>query len=148
MTNATFVVVFCFSYETGQKTTTNAPHPCLFFFLTLQKTMTNLPTHRHLLQFKKKNTKTHKRMTNILVRYHPLQPKEKNLDVGFSWVAGDDDEPSNSSLSLCFCSSFVEDNDKLGGSSLSLGFFLICKRRRAEIPTRHCSWLFCFNYRR
>jgi hypothetical protein len=30
----------------------------------------------------------------------PLQLKKKNLDVDFSWVAGDDDEPLGSSSSF------------------------------------------------
>jgi hypothetical protein len=32
--------------------------------------------------------------------HHPLQPKKKTLDVGFSWVVGDDDEPPDPSSSL------------------------------------------------
>jgi hypothetical protein len=52
--------------------------------------MTNLPTCRHLLQPKKK----------------------KNLDVGFSWVAKNDDKPRSSLPFLSFFSSITKDNDK------------------------------------
>jgi hypothetical protein len=62
-------------------------------------------------------------MTSLLVHHHPLQPKKKNLDVGFSWVAGDNSEPLGSSSSLSFFSSLVKDNDELGGLSLFLIFF-------------------------
>jgi len=84
----------------------NPPCPCLLaFFLALQKTMTSLPTHRRLLQFKekkKKNIKTHKRTMSLLACHRPLQPKKKNLDVGFSWVVGDDNEPLDLSCLLVF----------------------------------------------
>ncbi len=84
----------------------------------------SLPTHRRLLQLKKKtkkNTKTEKKMTSFLARHCPLQPKKKNLDVGFSWVVGDDDKPHH--CLLAFFSSLVEDNVELGGSSLFFIFF-------------------------
>jgi hypothetical protein len=60
---------------------------------------------------------------SLLARHHPLQPKKKHLDVGFSWVEGDDDEPSSSSSSFSFFSLLVKDDDKLGGSSLFLTIF-------------------------
>jgi hypothetical protein len=61
-TNATFVVVFWSSYET--KVEDNDEHTLslsFVFFLTLQKTMMNLPTYRHFLQLKKKKNK-HKKI--------------------------------------------------------------------------------------
>jgi len=121
-----------------------------FLFLHCRRQWTSLPTHRHLLQFKKKkNTKTQKRRTSLPTCHHPLQPKKKNLNVGFSWVAGDDDEPPNSSSSLSFFSSFVKENNEPGGSSSSFGFFLKCRRwQQVGIPTCHYSWLFCFNSKR
>ncbi len=127
--NVTFIVVFCFSHET--RVEDNIEHASSFFFsLTLQKTMTSHPTHRCFLQFKerKNRQKTHKRSMSLLVRHRPLQPKKKNLDVSFSWVARDNDEPSGSSSSLSFFSSFIEDNDKPGSSLSSLGFFLKYRR--------------------
>jgi hypothetical protein len=53
--------------------------------------------------------------------HHPLQLKKKNLDIGFSWVVGDNDKPSNSSSSLSFFSSFAD--DKLEGLSSFFDFF-------------------------
>jgi len=40
-----------------------------------------------------------------------LQPRKKNLDVGFSYVVGDDDKPFKLSLSLRFVSSLARDDD-------------------------------------
>jgi hypothetical protein len=40
--------------------------------------------------------------------------QEKNLDVGFSWVAGDNNKLPGLSSSFSFFSSLVEDNDELG----------------------------------
>jgi hypothetical protein len=54
-TNATFVVVFYFSYETRiENNDERASSLSSIFFLALQKTMMNLPTCHYLLQFKKK----------------------------------------------------------------------------------------------
>jgi hypothetical protein len=58
-----------------------------------------------------------------LAHHHPLQPKKKSFDVGFSWVAGNDNKPLGSSLSPRTFSSLVEDDDKSGSSSLFLTFF-------------------------
>jgi hypothetical protein len=58
-----------------------------------------------------------------LAFHHPLQHKKKNLDVGFSWVARNNDKPFSLSSFLSFFSSFVEDDDELEGLSLSLSFF-------------------------
>jgi hypothetical protein len=108
-----------------QKTTTNMPHRCLFsFFLALQKTMTSLPTHHHLLQFKeKKNIKTQKKTTSLSARHRPLQPKKKHLDAGFSWVVGDNNEPQDLPSSLSFFLSLVKDGDEPRDSSLFVIFF-------------------------
>jgi hypothetical protein len=107
-----------------QKTTTNMPRRCLFsFFLALQKTMTSLPTHHHLLQFKeKKNIKTQKK-TSLSARHRPLQPKKKHLDAGFSWVVGDNNEPQDLPSSLSFFLSLVKDGDEPRDSSLFVIFF-------------------------
>jgi hypothetical protein len=89
--------------------------------------MMSLPTHHSLLQLKKKNkiiTKTQIRTTSRKACHRPLQPKKKNLDVGFSCVARDDDEPFDLSLSFSFFSSLVEDDDETRGLSLFLTFFL------------------------
>jgi hypothetical protein len=112
-----------------QKTMMNAPRPCLlFFFLALQKTMMNAPRpcllffsciaedndeHLNLLSSfitqgkKKKNTKNKKTMTSLPL----LQPKKKNLDVGFSWVAGDDNKHPGLSSSFSLSSSLAKDDD-------------------------------------
>jgi hypothetical protein len=59
MTNATFIVVFYFSYETRVEDNNECTLSLSsIFFLALQKTMMNLPTHRCLLQLKKKTKKT------------------------------------------------------------------------------------------
>jgi hypothetical protein len=47
---------------------------------------------------------------SLWARHCPLQPKKKNLDVGFSWLVGDKDEPPNLSSSFRFFSSLVKDN--------------------------------------
>jgi hypothetical protein len=98
----------------GQKTTTNTPCPCLFFFLALQKKWRTSPLvviFYNSRFFLKKHIEAHKRTTSLVVHHCPLQPKKKNLDVGFSWVAGDNNEPPNSSSFLNF-------------------LFLTCRRRR------------------
>ncbi len=51
---------------------------------------------------KKKKIKTHKKTMSLLACHRPLQPKKKNLDVGFSWVVGDDNEPPDLSCLLVF----------------------------------------------
>ncbi len=62
-TKATFVIVFCSSNETrAEDNNKRTSSLSSIFFLTLQKTMTSLPTYHRLLQFKKKNTHTHKNL--------------------------------------------------------------------------------------
>jgi hypothetical protein len=59
--NAMFVLIFCSSYETRvEDNNKHASSSFSIFFLTLQKTMMNLPTHHCLLQLKKKKKKTQK----------------------------------------------------------------------------------------
>jgi len=133
MTNATFIVVFCFSYETKAKHN-NEHTSSLFFFFSFPCIAKNNDESPHSSSSstiqEKKNIETQKRTASLPTHHHPLQPKKKNLDVGFSWVARDDDEPPNSSLSLSFFSSFLENNDEPRDSSSSLGFFFKCKRRQ------------------
>lgn len=110
-----WLLSFVFLMKLGKKTTTNMPCPFFFFFLALHKTMTSLPTHRRLLKLKNffflKHIEAHKRTTSLPARHCPLQPKKKNLDISFSWVARDDEEPLDSSSSLSF-------------------LFLTCKKRQ------------------
>ncbi len=172
ITNVAFVFIFCCPYEimVGDDDKCNV-HCCLLLFLWNQG-KTQQRTHLILVFFfffpciaknndepphssssstiqEKKNIETQKRTASLPTHHHPLQPKKKNLDVGFSWVARDDNEPPNSSLSLSFFSSFLENNDKPRDSSSSLGFFFKCRRRQwVGIPTYHCSWLLCFSCRR
>jgi hypothetical protein len=61
MANATFVVVFCSSYETRAEDNNEHPSSLSFvFILALQKTIMSLPTYCRLLQLKKKTKKTQK----------------------------------------------------------------------------------------
>jgi hypothetical protein len=78
-----------------QKTTMNAFHPCLLFFMCIIED-NDKPPHSFsssIIQ-KKKNSETQKRTMSFPSHHCPLQPKKNNLDVGFSWVARDDDRAS------------------------------------------------------
>ncbi len=113
---------FAFLTKPWRKTTVNVPRPCLLFFsfFALQKTMTSLPIHCCLLQLqkKKKNPTEDDKPSSLLSSFIT---QEKNLDVGFSWVVGDNNGPPGLSSCFNFFSSFAE-NNKSRGSLLFLGF--------------------------
>ncbi len=97
-TNVAFVVIFWSFYETKTEHDNEHASSLFFvFFLTLQKTMMSLPTYRCFLQFKEKKNKYKKLEKDDELSSFTTQ--EKNLDVGFSWVAENNDRPSNLSLS-------------------------------------------------
>jgi hypothetical protein len=85
MTNATFVVVFCSSYETTTEDNNeraSSLFSILFSCIAKDTDEPLYPSSSFAIQEKKK--KTHKRMMSLLAHQHPLLPKKKNLDVGFS----------------------------------------------------------------
>ncbi len=67
---------------------------------------------------KKKNPTKDDKPSSLLSSF---VTQEKNLDVGFSWVVGDNNGPPGLSSCFNYFSSFVE-NNKLRGSLLFLGF--------------------------
>jgi len=97
MMNVTSVVVFCFFYETKAKDNNERASSLSFIFSCITEDNDEPPhssSSSAILGEKK-----HK---NLLAHYHPLQPKKKTLDVGFSWVAGDNNKPPDLSLSFSF----------------------------------------------
>jgi len=103
-TNVTFVVIFCFFYETKVEDNNECASSLSFFFFSYIAEDNDEPPHSSSSSAiqEKKNTKTQKRMISLPTCHHPLQLKKKNLDVGFSWVVGDDDEPLTCHRFLAF----------------------------------------------
>ncbi len=93
----------------------------IFFFLCIAED-NDEPPHS-LLSFttpkkKKKNPTEDDKPSSLLSSFIT---QEKNLDVGFSWVVGDNNGPPGLSSCFNFFSSFAE-NNKSRGSLLFLGF--------------------------
>jgi hypothetical protein len=102
----TSIIILCSSYETKVEDNNEPTLSLSFGFFSCIAKDNDKPPHSSspstIQGKKKKNIKTHKRTMSLLACHRPLQPKKKNLDVGFSWVVGDDNEPPDLSCLLVF----------------------------------------------